>query len=141
MCWVSFSSFVLRFFFAYIGHDVEVRIEPVNIVVIREKLQQLIQRFRDGATALNLELLPSHTPIQPIIMSSESAALNYSAALDQKGLLVKAIRPPTVPKGTSRLRVTFSAAHEPDDVDTLLSALEDISKDANKPKMLNKSDS
>ena len=67
---------------------------------------------------------PGHpSPIIPIVLGSEQAALNASAALLQEGLWVPAIRPPTVPVGTSRLRVTLSAAHSDDDVSRLLQAL------------------
>jgi 7-keto-8-aminopelargonate synthetase-like enzyme len=67
---------------------------------------------------------PDHpSPILPVVLGSEQAALNASAALLQDGLWVPAIRPPTVPVGTSRLRVTLSAAHTEDDVSRLLQAL------------------
>jgi 8-amino-7-oxononanoate synthase len=80
-------------------------------------------RFREGARSLGLALLPSGTPIQPVLCGSETAALAASAALFAAGLWVPAIRPPTVPSGRSRLRITFSAAHEDRDVDRLLEAL------------------
>ncbi len=89
----------------------------------RERLRDLAARFRTGATQLGLKLLPSGTPIQPILIGESGAALQLSAALESRGILVPAIRPPTVPAGTARLRVTFSALHEPADVDRLLEAL------------------
>jgi len=89
----------------------------------RQRLQELITRFRAGAAALGLQLTPSSTPIQPILVGESAAALDLSARLEARGILVAAIRPPTVPPGTARLRVTFSALHEPADVDRLLSAL------------------
>ena len=89
----------------------------------RERLRELVARFRAGAGELGLKLLPSSTPIQPLLVGESRAALHLSAALDAKGLLVPAIRPPTVPAGTARLRITFSSLHEPADVDRLLSAL------------------
>ncbi|MBL8201333.1 MAG: 8-amino-7-oxononanoate synthase [Chromatiales bacterium] len=89
----------------------------------RERLRDLITRFRTGAAQLGLRLLPSDTPIQPIVVGESGAALALSAALEAQGILVPAIRPPTVPAGTARLRVTFSALHEPGDVDRLLGAL------------------
>ncbi len=89
----------------------------------RERLRELIARFRLGAAQLGLRLLPSATPIQPLIVGESADALERSAALDARGILVPAIRPPTVPAGTARLRVTFSALHEPVDVDRLLEAL------------------
>jgi 8-amino-7-oxononanoate synthase len=90
----------------------------------REKLQTLVQRFRSGAQQLALELQDSATPIQPVILGDEQRALDVSARLEEQGLLVTAIRPPTVPKGTARLRITFSALHTEADVDRLLAALE-----------------
>ncbi|MEO7387675.1 MAG: 8-amino-7-oxononanoate synthase [Gammaproteobacteria bacterium] len=89
----------------------------------REKLAVLIARFRSGAAQLGLKLLPSTTPIQPLVVGESAAALAASAALEERGILVPAIRPPTVAAGTARLRVTFSAAHELADVDRLLEAL------------------
>lgn len=89
----------------------------------RERLRELIARFRAGAAQLGLRLLPSGTPIQPVIVGSSGAALALSAALEGRGMLVPAIRPPTVPAGTARLRVTFSALHQNSDVDRLLDAL------------------
>lgn len=89
----------------------------------RDKLAQLIQQFRAGATQLGLQLLHSDTPIQPIVLGSSQHALAMSEQLYQRGFLVSAIRPPTVPQGGARLRVTFSAAHEPAQVAQLLDAL------------------
>lgn len=90
----------------------------------RDRLRELVARFRAGAAQLGLQLLPSATPIQPVVLGESGAALALSAALEDRGILVPAIRPPTVPAGTARLRVTFSALHEPDDVDRLLGALD-----------------
>jgi 8-amino-7-oxononanoate synthase len=89
----------------------------------RERLQELITRFRAGARQLGLHLQPSATPIQPVLVGESGVALSLSATLESRGILVAAIRPPTVPAGTARLRVTFSALHEPADVDRLLAAL------------------
>jgi 8-amino-7-oxononanoate synthase len=89
----------------------------------RERVLAHAARFRAAATALGFELLASDTPIQPIVTGSETAALAASEALLAEGLWVPAIRPPTVPAGRSRLRVTLSAAHEDADVDRLLAAL------------------
>lgn len=80
-------------------------------------------RFRAEAAALGLPLAPSISPIQPLLLGTESAALDASAALRDQGIFVPAIRPPTVPPGTSRLRITFSAAHTDADLDRLLAAL------------------
>ena len=92
----------------------------------RERLAALVQRFRAGAGQLGLGLSHSHTPIQPLIIGDAGAALRCSEALRGQGILVTAIRPPTVPDGTARLRITFSAAHTEAHVDRLLGALENI---------------
>jgi 8-amino-7-oxononanoate synthase len=86
-------------------------------------LQQLIRRFRAGAESLSLPLMDSGSAIQPILVGDSESALQLSAALRQREILVSAIRPPTVPAGTARLRVTLSAAHSEADVDRLLDAL------------------
>ena len=80
-------------------------------------------RFRAGVAALGLRAMPSRTPIQPLLVGAEAAAVALSEALFELGFWVPAIRPPTVPAGTSRLRFTFSAAHSAEDVDRLLDAL------------------
>ncbi|WP_336366265.1 8-amino-7-oxononanoate synthase [Marinobacter sp. C2H3] len=92
----------------------------------RIHLRALTTRFREGAQALGYTLMPSNTPIQPILVGGNEAALALSQALEAKGLLVTAIRPPTVPVGEARLRVTLSAAHTEADVDTLLAALASV---------------
>lgn len=89
----------------------------------REKLRELVARFQAGASQLGLRLLPSSTPIQPLILGESADALAASSALEHAGLLVPAIRPPTVPAGTARLRISFTAVHEPADVDRLLEGL------------------
>lgn len=89
----------------------------------RDKLQALIARFRAGAAQLGLPLMPSSTAIQPLLLGDAQAALAASEALEQQGFLVTAIRPPTVPPGKARLRITLSAAHEEGEVDRLLEAL------------------
>jgi 8-amino-7-oxononanoate synthase len=94
----------------------------------REHLQRLIRRFRQGAHQLGLPLLDSPTPIQPLLLGSEERALSWSQALEQAGILVTAIRPPTVPPGSARLRITLSAAHSPEQVDRLLDALAAVSR-------------
>jgi 8-amino-7-oxononanoate synthase len=92
----------------------------------RDHLQALVQRFRRGAARLGLGLTGSSTPIQPLIVGEAAAALRLSAALRERGVLISAIRPPTVPPGSARLRITFSAAHSPAQVDRLLDALEQL---------------
>ena len=92
----------------------------------RTHLQALVARFRDGAAARGLPLLPSVTPIQPVSVPGATACLAASAALMQRGFWVAAIRHPTVPAGTERLRVTLSAAHALSQVDALLDALAEV---------------
>lgn len=89
----------------------------------RARLTALIDRFRAGIADLDAESIDSHTPIQPLIVGSAARALAVSEALLEEGLLVTAIRPPTVPPNTARLRVTLSAAHDEAHVDRLLEAL------------------
>jgi 8-amino-7-oxononanoate synthase len=89
----------------------------------REQLAQRIQQFRAGAEQLGLELMPSPTPIQPVVIGDEARTMTIAASLEAKGFLVGAIRPPTVPRGSARLRITFCADHTEQQVDDLLSAL------------------
>ena len=89
----------------------------------REHLATLIQRFRAGAEAIGLSLVDSPTPIQPIMVGDSDRALRLSQMLRERGLLVTAIRPPTVPAGSARLRVTLSAAHSLAQLELLLEAL------------------
>ncbi|KPZ05088.1 8-amino-7-oxononanoate synthase [Pseudomonas amygdali pv. ulmi] len=90
----------------------------------REHLASLIQQFRQGAEQIGLQLMDSFTPIQPILIGDAGRALRLSQLLRERGSLVTAIRPPTVPAGSARLRVTLSAAHSKADVQLLLEALE-----------------
>lgn len=92
----------------------------------RQHLRALIARFRRGCEQLGLTLTDSATPIQGLLLGTAERALVASRALEQKGLLVTAIRPPTVPQGTARLRVNLSATHTEQQVDQLLSALESL---------------
>jgi 8-amino-7-oxononanoate synthase len=89
----------------------------------REHVQQLIAQFRQGAQALGLNLMDSPTPIQPIIIGDSAQAMAISAQLRERGILVGAIRPPTVPAGSARLRITLTAAHTAEQVQRLLDAL------------------
>ena len=95
----------------------------------RRQVLEHVARFRDEAVRLGIRLLPSPTPIQPIVLGSESAAVLVSDALLAAGLWVPAIRPPTVPAGSSRLRITFSATHTREDVDRLLEALAQLARE------------
>lgn len=89
----------------------------------RAHLLALVQRFRRGASELGLRLLDSPTQIQALLLGTPERALAASRQLEAQGILVTAIRPPTVPPGTARLRITFSAAHTEQQVDMLLAAL------------------
>lgn len=89
----------------------------------RERLTALVQRFRTRALGQGLDLMASDTPIQPLRCGDNATALALSAALDAAGFWVTAIRPPTVPEGQARLRITLSAAHADADVDALVDAL------------------
>jgi len=95
----------------------------------RERLQVLIKRFRSGASQLGLRLMDSQTPIQPLLVGEAARAMALSTALQGHGILINAIRPPTVPTGTARLRITFSANHSEAHVDRLLDALQAVSGD------------
>jgi len=89
----------------------------------REHLRALIERFRAGANHLGLPVSESTTPIQPLIAGSSRQAVVWAEALQAEGIMVTAIRPPTVPEGTARLRISLSAAHTERMVDRLLDAL------------------
>ncbi len=89
----------------------------------RQHLNHLIQRFRLGAQQVGLSLMDSATAIQPLLIGDAKQALVMSQQLEQQGIFVSAIRPPTVPAGSARLRVTITAAHTEDQVDQLLEAL------------------
>jgi len=92
----------------------------------REKLNHLIRRFRQGCEQLGLPLMASPTPIQPILVGEADRAMMISAALEAKGIFIGAIRPPTVPQGAARLRVTLSATHTDEQLDRLLDALAEV---------------
>jgi 8-amino-7-oxononanoate synthase len=89
----------------------------------RDKLQSLIGYFREQAAARGLELMDSPTAIQPLIIGDDHRAVAVSERLFEQGFLVTAIRPPTVPEGTARLRITLSVDHETADIDALLEVL------------------
>lgn len=92
----------------------------------RYKLAALVTRFRRGAQQLGIELMDSSTPIQPLLIGSGAITLAAARQLVRAGFLVGTARPPTVPDGRARLRITLSAVHEEDDVDALLDALADV---------------
>jgi len=104
----------------------------VSLAIIRDdadrhdRLAQVIAQFRDGARGLPWRLLPSVTAIQPLVVGESRATMDIAGALRERGIWVPAIRPPTVPAGTARLRVSLSAAHSTDDVAALTAALHAI---------------
>ncbi|HQO28735.1 MAG TPA: 8-amino-7-oxononanoate synthase [Accumulibacter sp.] len=92
----------------------------------RQHLWQLIAQLRDGLADSGWRLLPSPTAIQPLIVGDNQRALQLAAALYERGLWVPAIRPPTVPAGTARLRISLTAAHQPAQVTALVDALREL---------------
>jgi len=92
----------------------------------RERLHSLIRQFRQGAEQLGLDLMDTNTPIQPLLIGDSAQAMAMSQALQNRGILISAIRPPTVPDGTARLRISFSAEHTELHVRQLLDALETL---------------
>jgi 8-amino-7-oxononanoate synthase len=101
-----------------------IRDEPAR----RMHLFALIEHWRNVAPALPWETLPSATAIQPLILGTNNEALRVSDELWRRNIWVPAIRPPTVPQGSARLRITFSASHSFDDVDILTDALADVAR-------------
>ena len=89
----------------------------------RQHLRDLISQFRQGTDQLGLPVMESSTAIQPLLVGEAQVAMQLSDALLRRGVLVGAIRPPTVAVGTSRLRVTLSAGHSAAQVDELLDNL------------------
>ncbi|KAF1712392.1 8-amino-7-oxononanoate synthase [Pseudoxanthomonas kalamensis DSM 18571] len=89
----------------------------------RDKLQALVERFATATLREGLQRLPSDSPIQPILCGDDASALAMSAALERAGFWVPAIRPPTVPEGRARLRITLSVLHGAADVDVLVAEL------------------
>jgi 8-amino-7-oxononanoate synthase len=89
----------------------------------RQRLDQLIRLLQTRLEATSFQPLPSRTPIQPVVLGSAAAAVSASAALERDGILVPAIRPPTVERGKARLRISLSAQHEAADVERLCTSL------------------
>ena len=98
-----------------------IRTEPWR----RAKLASLIARFRRAGFRHGLPMRDSQTAIQPIILGDNTKALNVAKSLEAKGYLVSAIRPPTVPDGQARIRVTLTALHSEEHVDGVVKALAD----------------
>jgi len=94
----------------------------------RAHLAKLIERLKEGLVQARWRLLPSRTPIQPLIVGDNATALALGAALMEEGLWIPAIRPPTVPAGSARLRISLSAAHTAADVDRLIEAVNRLEK-------------
>ena len=94
----------------------------------REHLRQLINRFVNGAKQLQLSLIPSATPIQPLLIGDSHQCFQVSAALEARGIYAAPIRPPTVPDNSARIRLTLTATHTVNDIDFLLEALADCVK-------------
>ncbi|HZW86854.1 MAG TPA: 8-amino-7-oxononanoate synthase [Gallionella sp.] len=94
----------------------------------RAHLQLLIAQLRNGLRGLPWALLPSDTAIQPLLIGENQAAASLAAALRERGIWLSAIRPPTVPAGTARLRITLSAAHSAADVQRLLETLDELAR-------------
>lgn len=92
----------------------------------RERLRELIVALRQGLKLRRWCLMDSPTPIQPVIIGANQEALAVSEALRERGIWVPAIRPPTVPKGEARLRISLSAAHTLEDVEHLAAALNEL---------------
>ena len=92
----------------------------------RTRLRQLVAQLRSGLDGLPWPLMRSDTPIQPLLVGGNDAAMALSRALYARGISVPAIRPPTVPQGTARLRISLSAAHDEQDVAKLVSALHEL---------------
>ena len=89
----------------------------------RDRLARLIAHFRSAADASGLTLLPSRTPIQPLVIGASDAALTVAAKLEDAGFYVPAIRPPTVPEGKARLRITLTALHTESEIERLIDAI------------------
>lgn len=100
-----------------------------NLKVLREdqarrkQLHTIIHYFRQQASQVGLPLMESYTPIQPIVLGDDAVVMSVAADLREQGLLVGAIRPPTVPEGTARLRITLNALHTQENIDYLINTL------------------
>ena len=94
----------------------------------RAHLQTLIAQLRGGLSDFPWQLMPSHTAIQPLLIGDNQQTLQLSERLRERGIWVAAIRPPTVPQGTARLRITLSSAHSEEDVDQLIKALHELAR-------------
>jgi 8-amino-7-oxononanoate synthase len=113
---------------ALLAHAVSASLEIIEAEEARrERLTRLIALLKQGAAGLPWTLMPSPTAIQPLVIGANAEAVRISAALADRGILVPAIRPPTVPAGTARLRISLSAAHSTADVEALVQGLHAVS--------------
>jgi len=94
----------------------------------RAHLLELIERLKSGLAGLPWPLMASATPIQPLLVGGNAEALRLADGLREQGILLPAIRPPTVPQGEARLRISLSAAHSLDDIDRLTAALHGLAR-------------
>jgi len=92
----------------------------------REKLIAYIDQLKKGLSAARWRLMPSASPIQPLLIGSTEETVQMSRTLREQGILVPAIRPPTIPQGTARLRISLSAVHQPEDITRLTDALRQL---------------
>jgi 7-keto-8-aminopelargonate synthetase-like enzyme len=97
---------------------------------LQQRLRAIASRFRNELRSAGLNIAASDSPIIPIVMQTESAALEAAQTLANQGILSLAIRPPTVARGSSRLRITLSACHSDQDVDRLIRAITPLVKRA-----------
>ena len=93
---------------------------------LRERLRANIAQFVESARSAGLRMLSSSSPIQPVLIGADAAALLVEARLLERGFFVRAIRPPTVPAGSARLRVSLSAAHSAKQIRDLVAVLSDV---------------
>jgi 8-amino-7-oxononanoate synthase len=92
----------------------------------RKKLIQLAKHLKEELQLLRWKLLPSDTPIQPVIIGGNNEVMQVSNALQERGILIPAIRPPTVPKNSARLRISLSATHSTKDIERLAAVLREL---------------
>lgn len=109
-------------------------LESVGLIergdALRARLRERIVQLRAGLADLPWQLMASDTAIQPLLVGDNQRALALSAGLRERGIWVAAIRPPTVPAGTARLRITLSAAHGADDVARLIEVLHELARES-----------
>ncbi len=112
-----------------IAHGLLKSLELMRDAQHRNQLIKNIDYWKKHLKLKKWQLMPSSTAIQPIVIGSNANALKVAQKLDEKNIWVPAIRPPTVPEGTARLRITFSATHTTEQIDQLIKALHEIEND------------